>query len=517
MFHNTTAVITGAGSGIGRALALALLERGCHLALSDINPATLTETADMARTRRRDLRITTEAFDVADRQAFLNFARATLDAHGEVHIVINNAGVAMGKTVAQTSFEDLEWLMGINFWGVVHGTKAFLPHMMERGEGYIVNISSLFGLIAVPTQSAYNAAKFAVRGFTEALALELAHTDIVVSSVHPGGVRTNIAVNARVPDQTLDRALRGRNFNTIARLNPDQAAQIIIDGMAARQRRILVGQDAQALDLVQRLFPVGYGDLISFVTRNSALSVIDSPNAPPKTHTAPITPPEPMRPLGRIAGRVLNTVGNLLDIVSGPHLVQGRRLDPQFRALMTLNTTPTLHNHPPPQARRIYSRILLPFEPARIPMQAVTDLHLSGPHGPIPGRLYTPHGLDTTQPQPLLIWYHGGGFTIGSTDIVDPTVRQLAHHGHCRVASIGYRLAPEHPFPACFDDALHAFRGLLSQANALGFDPDRIAVGGDSAGGNLAAGVSRAQRDAARQDPCQTPPNQPIPQNTRGD
>ena len=499
MFHNKTAVITGAGSGIGRALALALIEHGCHLALSDVNPDGLAETAALARERRLDARISTAVFDVADRQAFLDFAAETLAEHGEVHIVINNAGVAMTKTVSQMSFEDLEWMMGINFWGVVHGTKAFLPHLQERGDGYIVNISSLFGLISVPTQSGYNAAKFAVRGFTESLAQELSDTDIVVSSVHPGGVRTNIAAAARVPEDTpLDRGLMARNFARLARLSPDQAARIIITGMVAEQRRILVGRDAEALDVIQRAFPSGYADLILLGSGSAFPSIAQSVRAEPAPPTEPPPAPEPMRPLGRLVGKALRAIGETLDVVPGPHVVFGRRLDPQIRALLLYmnNASRPIHRHPPARARKLYAAQLRPFDPTPVAMKEVTDLALDGPHGPIPARLYTPRGLDTSRPQPLIVWLHGGGFVIGSVEVSDSFARLLAHHSQCRVASIDYRLAPEHPFPIPYDDAVHAWRALHARADELGVDPDRMAVGGNSAGGNLAAGVSRAQRDA---------------------
>ncbi len=197
-FHNKVAVITGAGSGIGRALAHDLAAAGARLALSDVNQVGLQETAD-ALNLGSD-RLITEAFDVADRDAFYAFAERVTGHFGAVHLVFNNAGVALGATVEDMSYEDFEWLMGINFWGVVYGTKAFLPHLKAAGEGHIVNVSSVFGLIGVPTQSAYNASKFAVRGFTEALRqeLEMEGGRVSCTSVHPGGIKTNIARNARM-------------------------------------------------------------------------------------------------------------------------------------------------------------------------------------------------------------------------------------------------------------------------------------------------------------------------------
>ena len=199
-FNGRVAAITGAGSGIGRALAINLAGRGCHLALSDIDEAGLAETASLAASG--GVTITTHRLDVADRLAMEDWAGKVVADHGKANLVFNNAGVALGATVEGMAYDDLMWLMGINFFGVVYGTKAFLPHLKAAGEGHIVNISSVFGLIGIPSQSAYNAAKFAVRGFTEALRIELDIEDCGVSctTIHPGGIKTNIAKNARMDD-----------------------------------------------------------------------------------------------------------------------------------------------------------------------------------------------------------------------------------------------------------------------------------------------------------------------------
>jgi short-subunit dehydrogenase len=176
--------------------------------------------------------------------------------------VVNNAGVAMHQDVLETSIEDYEWITGINFWGVVYGTKAFLPHLIASGDGHVVNISSLFGLIAVPGESGYNATKFAVRGFTEALRQEMlaAGHPVAVSCVHPGGIKTSIARSARVPGG--DSTEVATSFDKIARLSPEQAAQIILRGVKRRRPRILVGGDARAVDLLQRVLGSGYQQLV---------------------------------------------------------------------------------------------------------------------------------------------------------------------------------------------------------------------------------------------------------------
>src|ERR1700689_2657232 len=205
-FNGRGAAITGAGSGIGRALANNLARKGAHLALSDINDEGLAEA--VAQCEGHGGKVTAQHLDVADRAAVYSWADEVVGDHGQVNLVINNAGVALGATIEAMSYEDFEWLMNINFWGVVYGTKAFLPHLKLSGEGHIVNISSVFGLISVPSQSAYNAAKFAVRGFTDSLRMELEIEDanVSVTTVHPGGIKTNIARNARMDASVRDVA-----------------------------------------------------------------------------------------------------------------------------------------------------------------------------------------------------------------------------------------------------------------------------------------------------------------------
>ena len=264
------AVITGAGSGIGRALASQLSAHGCHLALADIDVDSLEATA--APLRQEGLRLSTHTLDVSDRDAVHDFAGAVLAHHGSAHLVINNAGVAVSQTIAELRYDDFEWLMGINFWGVVHGTEAFLPHLLEQGEGHIVNLSSIFGIVSMPTQGAYNASKFAVRGFTEALRQELGGTPIRVSCVHPGGIRTNIARSARFyqgVDGKRDASKAAARFDRLARTSAEQAARIIIDGIQAGRPRILVGADARFLDYLQRLLPTNYPRLLGRLLNKS--------------------------------------------------------------------------------------------------------------------------------------------------------------------------------------------------------------------------------------------------------
>jgi butyryl-CoA dehydrogenase len=259
-FDDRVAAVTGAGSGIGRALAVDLAGRGAHVAVSDIDEAGLAET--VARCEGHGVKVTSRRVDVADRAEVEAWADEVVADHGRVNLIVNNAGVALTAEVDAMSYDDLEWLMGINFWGVVHGTKAFLPHLKAAGEGHVVNLSSVFGLLSIPTQSAYNAAKFGVRGFTDALRIELDAADCGVSSttVHPGGIRTNIVRNARlgpgVGGLSDDRDEAVRDFDRLARTTPEKAARQILLAVQRNRRRALIGPDAKALDLVSRL-PAG--------------------------------------------------------------------------------------------------------------------------------------------------------------------------------------------------------------------------------------------------------------------
>lgn len=259
-FTGKVAAITGAGSGIGRALAEELARRGTHLSLSDIDSVGLAETVN--RCEGLGVKVTSQVLDVADKDAVFDWADATADEHGAVNLVFNNAGVDLTATFEGASYEDFEWLMNINFWGVVHGTKAFLPHLKAAGEGHVVNISSVFGLVSIPMQSAYNAAKFGVRGFTDALRIELdiEQCGVSATTIHPGGIKTNIARNARIdasaadfgdnPDDFTDE------FEKLARTTPDKAAQQILRAVARNRRRALIGPDAVLFDIASRL-PAG--------------------------------------------------------------------------------------------------------------------------------------------------------------------------------------------------------------------------------------------------------------------
>lgn len=260
--RGSAAAVTGAASGIGRALALELALRGCDLALADRDEAGLQSVAaEIAKTFQR--KVTTHRVDVGEPGEIAAFAEAATAAHPTLNIVINNAGVVLLGQFTEIDQAQMDWLFNINFWGVVHATRAFLPHLAKQREAHIVNLSSLFGLIAPPGQTAYCAAKFAVRGFSESLRHELAiaNSPVKLSVVHPGGVSTNIVRNSRTGVGVTDNARRAQSidrFDAIAKTTPAAAALRIIEGIEKNAPRILIGNDARFMDLLQRLLPGTY-------------------------------------------------------------------------------------------------------------------------------------------------------------------------------------------------------------------------------------------------------------------
>lgn len=260
-YKDCVAVVTGAGSGIGRALAVRLAKEGAKLAISDFNQAGLDETVSMLG--EADLRA--DYLDVTNKEAVFAYAETVRDHFGHVNMVINNAGAALNGEFAEVDVENVRWQMDVNFWGVVYGSKAFLPILEEAEWGHIVNISSLFGLIAFPGNSAYNASKFAVRGLTECMRIELkmAGSTVSATSVHPGGIKTNVARNARSGRKNSFTGGRSHeemihNFDKAAITTADKAAEVILRGAAKDKMRVLIGGDAWVMDKVQRLFPSFY-------------------------------------------------------------------------------------------------------------------------------------------------------------------------------------------------------------------------------------------------------------------
>ncbi len=267
-FKNKVAAITGAASGMGRTLAVELARRGCHLTLSDVNEAELVKTAELAS--KHGVKVTVKKVNVANRDEVFAWADEAARDHGKVNLVFNNAGVALTATVEGVKIQDFEWIMGINFWGVVHGTQAFLPHLRKSGDGHVINTSSLFGLMAVPTQGTYNASKFAVRGYTEALRMELEMEGCGVSAtcVHPGGIATNIAMAGKIDESVtaktgVSEADHKRMANKLINVTTAEAAALqILKAVENNERRVLVGPDARFLDKVVRLLGSAYQVLV---------------------------------------------------------------------------------------------------------------------------------------------------------------------------------------------------------------------------------------------------------------
>jgi NAD(P)-dependent dehydrogenase (short-subunit alcohol dehydrogenase family) len=268
-FEGKVAVITGAGSGMGRSLAVQLAGAGAQVAISDVDEVGLAKTAELCIAAGHDPRV--DVLDVSDRAAMHAYAESIAAGFGVVNLVINNAGIAMFGTVEQSPYEDIEKVMNIDFWGVVHGTKAFLPYLIASGDGHVVNISSVFGLFSVPTQSSYNAAKFAVRGFTESLRQEmlLEGHPVKVTCVHPGGIKTNI-VNLATASNGADIDRIRELFSTrMARTSADDAAATILKGVRRGRPRVLIGADAHLFDATVRILGPAYQRI--FATASSFL------------------------------------------------------------------------------------------------------------------------------------------------------------------------------------------------------------------------------------------------------
>ena len=259
MKHLSTkvAVVTGAGAGMGRSLAVELAKNGARLAICDVDAAGLAETA--LQCAELGAPVEQRVFSVAEREAMLDFADDVVGHYGVVNYVFNNAGIAFLGTVERSEFKDIERVMDVDFWGVVNGTKAFLPHLIASGDGHVVNTSSIFGLFGVPSQNAYNAAKFAVRGFTEALRQEMlvSGAPVKVTCVHPGGIKTDIAKNSTSVDGRNPDSLVAL-FDKVAITSADKAARIILDGARKGEAKVLVGPDAVALDLLVRFLGSTY-------------------------------------------------------------------------------------------------------------------------------------------------------------------------------------------------------------------------------------------------------------------
>jgi len=269
-FTGKVAVVTGAGSGIGRALSVELAKRGAKLAICDVDTHGLAETEALVKAAGGEVKA--DHLDVSQRELVLTYADSVVEHFGRVNMVFNNAGIAFTGDIEAMSFKDMDRVMDVDFWGVVSGTKAFLPHLIASGDGHVINISSIFGLFSVPTQSAYNAAKFAVRGFTEALRQEMNinNRPVKVTCVHPGGIKTNIARNGEQVDG-LDHDELSNSFDKMARTSPEKAAKVILKGVEKNKARVLIGADAWVLDKFVRVTGPGYQRAISAFSKRNGL------------------------------------------------------------------------------------------------------------------------------------------------------------------------------------------------------------------------------------------------------
>ena len=265
-FAGKVAVVTGAGSGIGQALAVELARSGAKLAISDVDLEGLAGTEE--RLKAIGAPVKADRIDVTEREAFLAYADAVNDHFGKVNQIYNNAGIAFAGDIEVSQFKDIERVMDVDYWGVVNGTKAFLPHLIASGDGHVINVSSIFGLFSVPGQAAYNAAKFAVRGFTEALRQEMivAGHPVKVTTVHPGGIKTSIVRNMTAVDSVDLDQLTQTFDKRLANTSPQKAARIILDGVRKNKARVLVGPDAKILDIIVRLTGSHYQRLFAAVT-----------------------------------------------------------------------------------------------------------------------------------------------------------------------------------------------------------------------------------------------------------
>lgn len=256
-------IVTGAASGIGRALAVQAADAGARVIATDVNETGLNETINQATGI-----IEGYILDVSDAEQIQEFANEIIKKHfHERFIIVNNAGVALfSGSFLETSLIDFEWLININLWGVIRMTKAFLRHLVKQNQGHIVNVSSIFGIVGMPENSAYSTAKFAVKGFSDVLKLELLRTNVKISTVHPGGIKTNIARNSR-KGQTKDNEEGQKavaNFErAVLRMSPEKAAAIILDGIEKDKPRILIGNDARTMDMIARVFPNTYHKVLA--------------------------------------------------------------------------------------------------------------------------------------------------------------------------------------------------------------------------------------------------------------
>lgn len=479
VFEDRTILITGAGSGIGRELAIQSAKKGSHLALVDISESRLLELAQVLDDY--SIRVSTHVIDLGETSWINTLLPDILKSHPHVDILVNNAGVALAGLFEDLSSEEFNWLQKINLDGVVNLTRLMLPHLKQQPDAQIVNISSVFGIVAPFGQSAYSMSKFAVRGFSEALRHELAESSVGVSVVHPGGVKTNIVRDARAAqaDERSDLEIQQEKievekaFGTRA----SEAAQVIIRGIERRKPRILVGLDAYLMVALERLFPV------SNIQIGTRLLRWSQQVAAPAVQTVLSAP------------RLLLTRALLLHgpdwwwqwmFKRHPLEVDGRKVDARSLGYLRMHakltaSKSTWHLH---VFRRAYDTAGVLFDGKKQKIAKVQDISLELPEHRLAACLYVPDSKDTSGP--ALLYFHGGGFVIGSLESHDRLCRKLALSSGMKVLAVAYRLGPEHKLSASLNDARLSWDWLIENAEGLGIDIDRLVVAGDSAGAFLA-------------------------------
>ncbi|GAA6151472.1 SDR family NAD(P)-dependent oxidoreductase [Pseudoteredinibacter isoporae] len=446
-FKSRLAVITGAGSGIGRALALALAKEGASLALADINEDSVAAVAQEAEAAGAPS-AKHWVLDVVDENAWLAFADEVEQALGMADLLFNNAGIARVGRFEHTESPAFQKVVDVNFWGVVYGTRAFLPQIKLR-QGVFVNISSLFGLIGVPGNTHYCASKFAVRGFNESIRQEFAEFGVHVASVHPGGVSTNIANSAEFDEGNESREeLLKRSNEKFLVMPPEKAADIILTGVRKRKHRILVGNDAKILSFFQRLLPASYPKVLKRFLGEDNRSALDP---------------------GPIQAR--------LDAPSLRSRFFSWTIRKNFKAKFSDTSKPW-------DSAKIRAAVNKASRLKSMPDVVCDDVDIAGDDGQaaVRGQWQRPKSGDCSH---TILYLHGGGYVFCSIKTHANMTRAWAEQAGAQLFSVDYRLAPENPYPAALEDALAAYEYLLEQ----GIDASSIVVAGDSAGGGLSTAL----------------------------
>lgn len=444
-FKSRVVVISGAASGIGRAIALNMAAQGAKLALVDVDQENLTAVvAEVEKAGSPE--VYSQVLDVTQAQQWTEFAAAVKTALGNADVVFNNAGIARSGTFEEIETADFEAVMNVNYWGMVFGTRAFLPQVKLR-QGSFVNVSSLFGLIGVYGQAAYCSSKFAIRGFNESIRQEFAKFGVHVVSVHPGGIKTNIAKNALEHEGNENaEELNKKAQETMLVMPPEKAAEIIIKGLGRRQARVLVGNDAKFMSFVQRCMPAGYPEFMELLLSFKKADLVE--DEAPQAVLAHLKKPS-------LRSRFITWV-----------------LKNQFKKKMVANG----NSWDPEKLRSLLEKSAMKTPPKGI---VTEDVHAATADNRIVKGEWQ---YDSNQQTDHTILYlHGGGYVFCSVATHRAMTTAWAREAKAKVFSVDYRLAPENLYPAALEDALAAYQWLLEN----GTEANKIIIAGDSAGGGL--------------------------------